>query len=195
MDEAAGSRGIVTPYEGDPARPWDDSAAIPAPLDLHETTVVPAWVDYNDHMSESSYLLAFGDGADAFFRYVGIDERYRSGGHSLYTAETHLHHLGEAVAGDRLRLTLQVLDVDAKRVHVFHRMSLRDPDDTGDPSDTAIATAEQMLLHVDTATGRVTPLPPYLSHRLEAVRRAHAALPRPEQVGHVMGIPRPGASR
>lgn len=189
MDHAAGDRGIVTPYEGDPARPWDDSAAIPAPLELHETAVLPAWVDYNDHMSESSYLLAFGDSADAFFRFVGIDESYRSAGHSLYTAETHLHHLGEAMAGDRLRMTLQVLDVDAKRVHVFHRMILCASADSGS-TDTVIATAEQMLLHVDTRTGRVTALPPHLSHRLEAIRRAHAALPRPDAVGHVMRIPR-----
>ena len=37
-------------------------------------------------MSESCYLLAFGDSADAFFRLLGIDEDYRAAGHSLYTS-------------------------------------------------------------------------------------------------------------
>ena len=53
-------------------------------------------------MSESCYLLAFGDSADAFFRFLGIDEEYRAAGHSLYTVETHLHHRREADEGDRL---------------------------------------------------------------------------------------------
>ena len=66
---------------------------IPAPLRLHETTVAPEWVDYNGHLSEWAYLLVFGDSADAFFRYFGVDEGYRAAGRSLYTAETHLRHL------------------------------------------------------------------------------------------------------
>jgi acyl-CoA thioester hydrolase len=176
------SDGIVTPYEGARARDWDPAATIPAPLVLHRTTVPAAWVDYNGHMSESCFLLAFGDSADAFFRYFGIDEAYRAAGHSLFTAETHLHHLGEASQGDPLRLELRVLDVDAKRVHLFHEMVR---EDTG----ATICTAEQLLLHVDTAAGRVTPLPAELLERLTAIHAAHAGLPLPEAVGHVMGIP------
>ena len=65
---------ITTPYEGRPAV-WDDDAVIDAPLRLHRTTAPPEWVDYNDHMSESCFLLAFGDNADAFFRF----HRHRRG--------------------------------------------------------------------------------------------------------------------
>jgi acyl-CoA thioesterase FadM len=54
------------------------------------------WVDYNGHMSESAYLLAFWDSSDAFFRFFGVDEQYRASGRSLYTVETHLRHLREA---------------------------------------------------------------------------------------------------
>ena len=64
----------------------DPDAAIEAPLHLHDTPALAEWVDYNGHMSESCYLLAFGDNADAFFRYIGIDEEYRAAGHSLYTS-------------------------------------------------------------------------------------------------------------
>ena len=106
--------GITTPYEGSGAAPWRDDAVIPAPLRLHETAVCQDWVDYNGHMSESAYLLAFGDSSDAFFRFFGVDEQYRASGRSLYTVETHLRHLREARLGDRLRLTLQVLGVDSK---------------------------------------------------------------------------------
>ncbi|MCZ3386464.1 MAG: thioesterase family protein [Actinomycetia bacterium] len=173
---------VTTPNEGNLSQGWDTDASIAAPLRLHDTTVVRAWCDYNGHMSESSYLLVVGDNADAFFRYFGIDEEYRANGGSLYTAETHLHHLRECDEGDRLIFTLQVLGVDRKRVHIVHEVLAAD---TGQ----AVATAEQMLLHVDMAAGKVAPLPDHLYERLAAIASAHAVLPIPDYVGHVMGLP------
>jgi len=172
---------ITTPREGSRAQPWAPGRLIPAPLRLHEATVAPEWADYNGHMSESCYLLVVGDGADAFFRFFGVDEDYRAAGRSLFTAETHLRHLREARVGDRLRLTLQVLGVDAKRLHILHEML--------DDSGQVAATAEQLLLHVDTRSGRVVPFPGELSARLGEIRAAHAALPVPAYVGRVIEIP------
>jgi len=173
---------ITTPREGVPHTGWDADAPIDAPLRLHEATVPRAWCDYNGHMSESSYLLAVGDNADAFFRYFGIDEDYRASGGSLFTAETHLHHLRECNEGDRLTFTLQVLGVDRKRVHLVHEVGRADDGEL-------VATAEQLLLHVDMQAGRVVPLPDHLFERLTAIAAAHASLPVPAYVGHVMGLP------
>ncbi|KAA5831318.1 thioesterase family protein [Saccharopolyspora hirsuta] len=174
---------VVTPYEGSGHQPWDDAAEIPAPLRLHRTPVSPRWVDYNGHMSESCYLLVFGDNSDAFFRYLGIDEQYRDGGRSLYTVETHLHHRREAAEGEPLELSLRVLDHDAKRVHVFHEMH-------HGGSGALLATAEQLLVHVDTEQGRSAAMPDEIRRRLAAIQRAHAALPAPGVVGRPMGIRR-----
>jgi hypothetical protein len=52
-----------------------------------------------------------------------------------------------------------------------------------------VATAEQMLLHVDMAAGKVAPLPEHLYNRLKAIEAAHAVLAVPDYVGHVMGLP------
>ncbi|HET8599915.1 MAG TPA: thioesterase family protein [Segeticoccus sp.] len=175
------AHGVVTPYEGTGRRDWDETAGIDAPLRLHRTTVPPEWVDYNGHMSESCYLLAFGDNADAFFRYLGIDETYRDEGHSLYTVETHLHNLREASEGEPLELSLQLLDHDAKRLHLFHEMR-----HGGD--QRLLATAEQLLVHVDTQASRSAPLPPEIAGHVAAVARRHAALPVPDVVGRPMGI-------
>jgi acyl-CoA thioester hydrolase len=172
---------VATPYEGSGHAAWDAAAAIPAPLRLHRATVPHAWLDYNDHMSESCYLLAFGDNADAFFRYVGIDEEYRAAGQSLYTVQTALIHRREAVEGDLLTMTLRVLDHDDKRVHVFHEMFRGD-------SDVLVATAEQMLVNVDSRAGRSVPMAQDLRNRLAAIHRAHAALPVPELVGRPIRI-------
>ncbi len=174
---------VVTPYEGRGHHSWDDAAAIEAPLRLHHASVKPAWVDYNGHMSESCYLLVFGDGADAFFRFIGIDDGYRAAGHSLYTIETHLHHRHEVAEGEPLALSLQLLDHDRKRVHVFHEMR-------HGQSGVLLATAEQMLVHVNIQAARSVDLPRRVTDRLDAIQSAHAALPRPQLLCEPMGIER-----
>lgn len=151
------------------------------PLRLYETAVRSEWIDYNGHMSEWCYLLAVGEATDAFFHYVGVDEHYRVSGRSLYTAETHLHHRREAHEGDTLAFTLQLLDRDAKRLHVWHEAR-----DAGDGD--VVAYAEQLLVHVDTRAGRSSPMPPELAERMDAVLRAHAELPVPDRVGRPMRI-------
>jgi len=175
--------GLTTPLEGTGLRPWDPDAPIAAPLCLLQTTVAPRWVDYNGHMSESCYLRVFGDNSDAFFRCIGIDEAYRGAGHSLYTVQTQLHNLREVSEGEPIRLTLQLLDCDDKRLHIFHAMF-------HGASGDLLATGEQMLVHVDMQAGRSVPMPPDMQHRVQAIRAAHAALPRPAQAGQPIGIRR-----
>jgi acyl-CoA thioester hydrolase len=178
--------GVSGPGEGRLTQCWpEDRQPIAAPLELHETTVREDWVDYNGHLSEWAYLLIFGDSSDAFFRYIGIDEAYRAGGRSLYTAETHLRHLREVKLHQQLTLTLQLLGFDSRRLHLLHQM-YRGADCT--------ATAEQLLLHVDTQAGRVAAIPAQLAGRLELVASAHAQLAVPAFVGRPIRAPDGGAA-
>ncbi len=181
LDDAG--HGLRTPLEGVAARPLQPGEQIDAPLQLISPTVQRDWVDYNGHMSESCYLLVFGDQSDAFFRLIGIDEAYRAGGYSLFTVQTMIFNLAEAHLGDRFQLSLQLLDADEKRLHIFHAMHNAE---TG----VLLATGEQMLVHVDMAAGRSVPMPPELSARVQAVRAAHADLPRPAQAGRNIAIKR-----
>jgi carnitine 3-dehydrogenase len=151
---------------------------------LHRARVQPEWVDYNGHAHESRYLQGFGDATDGLLRRLGVDAAYLAGGHSFYTVETHLSHLGEASAGDDLAVTTQLLAADEKRLHVFHRMTVG-----GD--GTVIATAEQMLLHVDTEQGRAAPADGELLARVRELAARHAALPLPDRVGRSIGMSRP----
>ena len=187
MSTADTPRRLHTPLEGTGHTPWDPLRKIDAPLRLHQTLVRDEWVDYNQHMSESCYLLVFGDNSDAFFRYIGVDEDYRDrGGYSFYTVETHLHNLREAALGAPLQLELQLLDLDPKRMHIFHAMR------HGESGDL-LATGEQMLVHVDMKQGRAAPMPDDLFARLQAIQAAHAPLPRPAQAGSSIGIRRRAA--
>ena len=143
--------------------------------------VPPEWIDYNGHAHESTYLRVFGDTTDALLRHLGLD---LDAGSSYYTVETHLSHLGQARAGDRLHTTTQLLGHDAKRAPL-PRAAYR----TGD--EALLATAEHMMLHVETGAQRASPAAPALLDRVERIARAHAGLPRPDRAGRAIGIPGP----
>ncbi len=149
-------------------------------LRLHGRRVPPEWVDYNGHVHESRYLQLFADATDALLGVVGVDAGYLAAGGSYFTVETHLSHLRQLVAGDRVHVTTQVLDSDEKRLHVFHVLRR---DGEAEP----LATAEQMLLHVDTASGRVAPSREPVRERVADLTRRHTALPRPERAGRSVG--------
>lgn len=174
---------IRTPFEGTRRMEWQGGGELPAPLVLYRSEVPEAWVDYNDHMSESSYLLAFGHSADAFFRFIGIDEDYRAAGHSLFTVETHIHNISQARKGDSFELALTVLDVDAKRVHIMHTMR-------NATTDEIVAAGEQLLVHVDTEIGRSAAMGDQLFERISQLQHAHAGLERPAFIGRPLGIRR-----
>ncbi|HEY2937317.1 MAG TPA: carnitine 3-dehydrogenase [Gaiellaceae bacterium] len=154
-------------------------------LDGHERramTRVPAdWIDYNGHVHESRYLQLFGDASDALFGSLGLGAGYLAAGGSYFTVETHLSHLRQLEAGDRVHVATQVLGWDEKRLHVFHVLRREGEDDP-------IATAEQMFLHVDTATGRAAPVREPLRARVAALAEEHAGLPLPERAGRRIGL-------
>lgn len=148
------------------------------PMLMAQMQVLPGWIDYNGHMTESRYLFAASESCDAFLRLIGADMDYVKGGHSYYTAENHIMHLGEAKLGDHLVGTVQVLSVDDKRLHLFIRI-LKD----GAP----VATVEQILLHVDMKAGKTCTAPAAILDKVRPIAAAHASLPRPEAAGRYVG--------
>jgi carnitine 3-dehydrogenase len=145
-----------------------------------DMVVRPEWTDYNNHLSDFQYGHLFGSAMDALYRLVGIDAEYRAAGGMYYTVESHVKHFAEGKVGDALYVTTQVLKLDDKRLHVFHRLQRR-----GD--DTLLATGEQMHLHVDTASAKAAPAHAAVRGKLEALRAAHAALPAPPEAGQPVG--------
>ena len=159
-----------------------DGDDLAQPLALHTAQVAPEWVDYNGHAHESRYLQVFGDASDALFAYLGIDDAYLATG-SYFTVESHLSHLREALLDDRLAVATQVLDCDARRLHVFHSL-------TREADGELLATAEQLFLHVDTVARRAAPASAVVLARVQRIAEAHAALPRPDRAGRSIAIPR-----
>jgi carnitine 3-dehydrogenase len=153
-------------------------ADLTGPVEFARMQVLPGWIDYNGHMTESRYLFAGSETCDAFLRWIGADLDYVKSGFSYYSAENHVRHLGEAKVGDALTGTVQVISHDEKRIRLFIRI-LRD--------GACVATVEQMLLHVDMAKGRACAAPDVILTRVAELVAAQAHLPMPDGAGRAIG--------
>ena len=169
-----------------PPMRWKAGDDVPAPLDFYRGRVLPAWVDYNRHMTEAAYLSAFGWASDALFSYIGDDDAYRAAGHSFYTVETHIAYLREAAENAPLRITTRVLGLDRKRLHIYHEMF--------HGGDKLLATTEQMLVHVDMIAARSAAILPDVRAALDAIADAHSTLPPAARAGH-FSLPSPHDDR
>jgi acyl-CoA thioesterase FadM len=157
---------------------------IPAPLELYTTNVQPEWLDYNNHMTEGFYAVAFANASDEFIDYVGLDAGYRSRTNcTVYTAESHISYLHELKLGSPLRFTTQLLGHDAKRMHIFHCMFHA-------KDGFKAAVFETMMLHVDQTKDRVVPMPLEVLAKFAAVQISHQALPMPEKAGRRISMNR-----
>ena len=164
-----------------PSRPNID--AVPtAPLDIHQATVKPEWIDYNGHLNMAYYVLMFDNATDGFFDLIdlGVDYASRSQ-HSAFVLETHVTYRQEVGLGDSLGFTLQLIDADAKRLHYYLEMFHEE-------QGFLAATSEQIAMHVDLNSRKSAPFPKTMKQRIDLVLKAHADLPRPDSVGRSIGL-------
>ena len=148
-------------------------------LDTGGRVVPPEWIDYNGHMMDAYYFLAFTEATEAFLDHVGLGAAYQARtGSGIYTAESHLCFLSGATEGTALTYRTQLLGHDAKRLHVFHQMT---------SADVLAATCELMFLHVK--ADHVTPMPAEAAAGVAALAAAHAPIRRPEQAGRRIAMP------
>ena len=155
---------------------------IPCPLALHEEPVRPEWIDYNGHMNVAYYVLAFDHATDRFLEWIGLGERvFVEHSSSFFMLEAHVTYEREVAEGDPLRFTTQLLDWDHKRAHFFHMMY--------HATDGYLAATNELIgLHVDMTARRSAPFPEVCRQRLSALAAAHGRMPRPAQIGSVIGL-------
>ena len=158
-------------------------ASAPALPVIYRTTIVPAWVDFNGHLRDGYYMVLFSSAVDALMDLAGLDDAGRKAtGHSWFTLEAHVNYLREVKQGAAVEVRLQVLGVDAKRLHVC--LSLH-PEGQAE----VMAVSEQMLLNVDMAGPRATAFAPAVAAYVQPLAAHHTHLRRPAQVGRVMALP------
>ena len=155
---------------------------VQTPFDEFRAEVVPEWIDFNGHFNAGYYAVVFDEAIMPFFTFLGLTDEHRQR-HNVTTfgLEAHIVYARELMLGDPIRVTGQLLDHDAKRIHGMQFMY------HGDTGELA-ATSEFVSMHIDRATRRSAPMAPELLERVEVVASAHARLDRPPQAGRVMGV-------
>jgi acyl-CoA thioester hydrolase len=156
----------------------------PAPFDRYRGEVRPEWIDHNGHMNLAYYTVLFDYATDQMFDVLDLGLAYRRRTDlGTFVTETHNRYERELLVGDKVRVTIQILSADDKRLHLAHEMFRLD-------NGERAATQELLFLHVDLSARRVCPFPPELRERVHAAAVAHAHLPRPSWVGRHVGMPR-----
>jgi acyl-CoA thioester hydrolase len=152
-------------------------------LPTHDEVIRHEWIDSNGHMNLAYYIVVFDQALDVVFDALGIGTQYRQRtGNSTFAAETHTLYRREVVEGDAVRVTSRLIAADAKRTQWFQEMRHLSSGDIA-------ATHEQMSLHIDMGTRRVSPWPADRRSVLRAAVLADAALPWPSAAGRRIAMP------
>jgi acyl-CoA thioester hydrolase len=161
----------------------DPEPAFRAPFVSSVMRVEPQWIDYNDHLNVAYYNVLFDRAVDEIYELIGLGPDYlKQHGHSTMVAEMHVRYLRELRSGDSVRVSVQLLDYDAKRIHLFEQLLHA-------TENWVSATSESMTLHVDMAAKKVAPFPDNVRRLLERMKKAHAQLERPESAGRSVKMP------
>ena len=154
------------------------------PLALYETVVKKEWIDYYDHMNVAYYVLVCDEGTGAFWNYIhdGLDIDQREGA-ELVVLESHVNYLKEVRLGDPLRVTTQLLEVDDKRLRLFHTM-------THATAGFVAATNEIKAIGFDLGQRRIMSFRPATRARLQDIWLAHQELPQPDSAGQGISLKR-----
>jgi acyl-CoA thioester hydrolase len=154
-----------------------------APFVSSVMRVDPAWIDYNGHLNMAYYNVLFDRAVDEAFELVGVGPSYvQRRRRSFFTAEVHLRYLRELHLGDPVRVTLQLLDYDRKRLHFFEQLFHA-------TDGWVSATSENLSLHVDLEAKKAVAFSDAVADRLALMKAAHAMLPRPEVAGRSIEMP------
>ena len=154
-----------------------------APFVSSTMRIEPDWIDYNGHLNMAYYHVLFDRAADEAFSVVGLGPDYsEERGGTFFVAEVHTLYRRELKLEDPVRVTLQLLDCDEKRLHFYCEIRHASEGWTA-------ASSENLSLHVCMTSRKVAPFPDDIAGNLAVMRAAHSRLSRPAVLGRVMGIP------
>ena len=154
-----------------------------APFVSSVLRIEPDWIDGNGHLNMAYYNVLFERAIDEAFELVGLNDTYYSEGPgTIFIGEAHLRYRQELYADSPVRVTVQLIDYDSKRLHLYLEMR-------HSSEGWLAATSELMALHIDKTQRKVAPFPSDILDAIAIMQSAHKALPRPEHLGSTIEIP------
>jgi acyl-CoA thioester hydrolase len=145
--------------------------------------IEPSWIDYNGHLNMAYYNVLFDQALGEALTLIGVGEDYvREKNRSFFTGEVHIVYKRELRLEDPVRVRLQLVSYDDKRLHMFEELCHA-------TEGWVSATCELISLHVDLATRKVVPFTADIVENLSEMRSSHGWLPRPEIDGRSIQMP------
>ncbi len=161
----------------EPVRIQETPALFFAPFVSSRMIIEPLWIDYNGHLNMAYYNVLFDRAVDEAFGLCGLGPDYvQERQHSFFLVESRIRYRRELTLGDPVRVTLQLIDFDDKRLHYV--MEIRHATD-----GWLAAACENLSLNIAMATRRAAAFPPDILANLAILKAAHADLPRPDMLG------------
>ena len=154
---------------------------------IYNTHIKPEWLDYNNHMNVAYYVLIFDHAGEALVEKIGLGESVtRETNISWMVLENHVTYNSEVVLDQPVAVTMQLVDHDSKRMHLYFEMYGQNEDGT----QYLASTLEQMLMCVDLNARKGCEFPAAVMANIEGVAQEQANIPRPENIGRKIGIRR-----
>lgn len=148
-------------------------------------TVLPEWIDVNDHMNVAYYVLAFDQAVDSLWEKFGITEDHINvSSSSTFAVECHITWQRELALDAPFVITSQLLAYDDKRIHQFMRMYHAE-------QHYLAATAEWLNLHVDLNVRKVSPWPDAIRDKIAEFAGLQDDWGWPVEAGKKMSVPQP----
>jgi acyl-CoA thioester hydrolase len=153
-------------------------------ISLFESPVLSEWIDYNGHMNDACYVIAFSQAVDGFMDCIDLNESFRAEHDvSIYTLQSMVTYLQEVSEGENIVIKGQLLESDAKKLRLFLTMHHATTHDE-------LATMETLLLHMDMKHHKAAPFLPHTLSLVEEIQTAHNKLETPKNAGKPISLKR-----
>ena len=154
-----------------------------APFVSSVMRVEPGWIDYNGHLNMAYYNVLFDRAVDEAYELSASGwPIWNRPGIRPSPPKCISATCASLMPSDPVRVTFQLLDYDAKRIHYFEQLHHAE-------QGWLSATSENMTLHVDMTAKKTAPFPGFIAARLARMKAAHAHLPVPDGVGRRIAMP------
>lgn len=150
------------------------------------TTIETAWTEAG-HLVVGGYMAIFDRATDCLRDHVGLSRQYGIDNNcGMYVVEAHISYSRELAAGDAIEVGTLIVNVDPKKVHLYHEMRKL-------PERITASAIEMIVVHVDRQSGRSFPFPPSAFDLLREVAAQHALEPLPPLIGRRLSLDKNGA--
>jgi acyl-CoA thioester hydrolase len=154
---------------------------------IYSTSIKPEWLDYNNHMNVAYYVLIFDKAGETLVSDLGLSEAVtKATDISWMVLENHVTYNNEVVLDQQVDVRAQLLDYDAKRLHLYLEMYGQNDDGT----EYLASTLEQMVMCVDLAARKGCNFPDNVAANIAQLVSQQEVLTAPDNIGRTIGIRR-----